>query len=512
MKIGMRLAAGFGSLLIFLVLLICIMVVRLSSIAQATDNMLKKEWRRVEAAQRVSELTHDNALLASQLYTTNDKTKADAINRAIDNNEPRISEQLDLLERLVQKRESKELVAKIRGLRNAYVKSYTAARQLLAQGRRDDAAALMDGETSSDLLALRQSIEALVELQRTQLMALGNQVRQTIDFARTLMASLGAAAVLAGIGLAYAITRSITRPLIAAVNIAETVAAGDLTSRIEVVGRDETAHLLDALKRMNASLAGLIGQVHTGSESIAAGASQIASGNSDLSARTAGQAASLEQTASSMQELATTVRQNAESAKQGNELAISASAIAVRGGDAVSQVVKTMEAISASSTQVAQITAVIEGIAFQTNILALNAAVEAARAGEQGRGFAVVAAEVRTLAQRSAAAAKEIKDLIGASVEQVRVGAAQVDAAGRTIGDVVQAVRRVKDLMGEISIASNEQQMGIEQISQAVTLLDDVTQRNAALVEQVAAAAGSLESQASDLTASTSRFRLSVSL
>jgi methyl-accepting chemotaxis protein len=326
------------------------------------------------------------------------------------------------------------------------------------------------------------------------------------------MASLGAAAVLAGIGLAYAITRSITRPLIAAVNIAETVAAGDLTSRIEVVGRDETAHLLDALKRMNASLAGLIGQVHTGSESIAAGASQIASGNSDLSARTAGQAASLEQTASSMQELATTVRQNAESAKQGNELAISASAIAVRGGDAVSQVVKTMEAISASSTQVAQITAVIEGIAFQTNILALNAAVEAARAGEQGRGFAVVAAEVRTLAQRSAAAAKEIKDLIGASVEQVRVGAAQVDAAGRTIGDVVQAVRRVKDLMGEISIASNEQQMGIEQISQAVTLLDDVTQRNAALVEQVAAAAGSLESQASDLTASTSRFRLSVSL
>jgi len=325
---------------------------------------------------------------------------------------------------------------------------------------------------------------------------------------RILMFSLTGAAMLLGAALAWLVTRSITGPLGAAIKVAETVASGDLSSQIEIRSRDETGQLLLALKNMNASLQQIVGQVHGSTDTIATASRQIAAGNLDLSSRTEQQASALEETASSMEELTSTVRQNADNARQANVLAVSASEVAVKGGQVVTQVVDTMGAINTSSKKIVDIIGVIDGIAFQTNILALNAAVEAARAGEQGRGFAVVATEVRNLAQRSAAAAKEIKQLIDASVEQVEVGSKLVDQAGLTMNELVSSVRHVTDIMGEIAAASREQEVGIEQINQAITEMDNVTQQNAALVEEAAAAAQSLQEQAGNLAQVVSVFKL----
>ncbi|MGZ5817724.1 MAG: methyl-accepting chemotaxis protein [Burkholderiaceae bacterium] len=334
----------------------------------------------------------------------------------------------------------------------------------------------------------------------------------TVDamFWTRLVSFAGGALVFMGLLTAFsiAVARSISRPLNEAVRIAQTVAAGDLTSRIEVDGDDEASQLLRALKDMNESLVRIVGEVRISTDTIATASGQIASGNMDLSARTESQASSLEKTASSMEELTSTVKQNADNARQANQLAVSASEVAVKGGSVVTQVVDTMGSINASSKKIVDIIGVIDGIAFQTNILALNAAVEAARAGEQGRGFAVVAAEVRNLAQRSAGAAKEIKTLIGDSVDKVDVGAKLVDQAGATMQEIVDSVRRVTDIMSEITAASQEQMSGIEQVNQAVTQMDSSTQQNAALVEEAAAAAQSLRDQAGKLSQVVSVFKL----
>jgi methyl-accepting chemotaxis protein-1 (serine sensor receptor) len=314
--------------------------------------------------------------------------------------------------------------------------------------------------------------------------------------------------VLLGTMICVWLLRAIARPLAEAVDVARSVAAGDLTKKIEVNSADETGQLLQALKDMNASLVKIVSEVRGGTETIATASHEIASGNLDLSARTETQASSLEETASSMEELTSTVKQNADSAWQANQLAVSASEVAVKGGAVVSQVVDTMGSINESAKKIVDIIGVIDSIAFQTNILALNAAVEAARAGEQGKGFAVVAAEVRHLAQRSAAAAKEIKSLIDDSVEKVHVGATLVDQAGATMQEIVASVKRVTDIMGEISTASREQTNGIEQVNQAIAQMDEVTQQNAALVEEAAAAAASLQDQASGLSRVVSVFRL----
>ncbi len=304
------------------------------------------------------------------------------------------------------------------------------------------------------------------------------------------------------------IGRSISRPLNTAIGIAHTVASGDLTSRIEVQGQDEVGQLLQSLKGMNASLLNIVGQVSTGTEAIAAASSQIATGNHDLSARTEQQAASLEETASSMQELTSTVKQNAEHSHQANLLAVTASEVAVKGGAVVAQAVNTMGLIHDSARKIVDIIGVIDGIAFQTNILALNAAVEAARAGEQGRGFAVVASEVRTLAQRSASAAREIKALISDSVEKINLSCLQVNQAGSTMEEIVTSVKRVTDIMEQITYASSEQSIGIDQINQAISQMDIVTQQNAILVENAATAAASLQEQASNLAYVVSVFKL----
>ncbi|MNP92334.1 Methyl-accepting chemotaxis protein II [compost metagenome] len=327
----------------------------------------------------------------------------------------------------------------------------------------------------------------------------------------TIIIAISAVALLLSIGLGIIISRSITRPLNEAVLVAQTVASGDLTSQINVKSKDETGQLLQALKDMNQSLIGIVDEVRSGTATMATASNQIASGNMDLSSRTEEQASSLEETASSMEELTSTVKQNADNARQANSLSVSASEIAVKGGQVVSEVVVTMNGINDSAKKITDIIGVIDGIAFQTNILALNAAVEAARAGEQGRGFAVVASEVRNLAQRSAAAAKEIKALIDDSVGRVDTGSKLVVQAGATMTEVVDSVKRVTDIMAEIMEASQEQSAGIEQVNQAIAQMDHVTQQNAALVEEAAAAAGSLKDQAAKLEQTVSVFKIDAS-
>ncbi|OGU11265.1 MAG: hypothetical protein A2075_13455 [Geobacteraceae bacterium GWC2_58_44] len=307
---------------------------------------------------------------------------------------------------------------------------------------------------------------------------------------------------------AWVVARRIKQALDQAIGASQRIASGDLTAHIRVESSDETGELLTSLKEMNDGLARIVGEVRNGAESIATATEEIAAGNSDLSQRTEEQASALEETASSMEELTSTVKQNADNAQAANQLAINASGVAVKGGEVINRVVRTMESITDSSKKISDIIGVIDGIAFQTNILALNAAVEAARAGEQGRGFAVVAAEVRSLAQRSAAAAKEIKSLIEDSVGKVQDGSRLVEEAGRTTQDIVTSIKRVTDIMAEISAASQEQSSGIEQVNTAITQMDDVTQQNAALVEQAAAAAESLEEQAQQLVGVVARFTL----
>jgi methyl-accepting chemotaxis protein len=380
---------------------------------------------------------------------------------------------------------------------------------LQANGRHDDAVQSLNKDLLPIFVGYRATLDDINQFQVSQTKAAAGAIAAIYRNCYLTLGSLGAAALVLGLGFGWFISRSITRPIGDAVRIAATVANGDLTQRIEANSKDETGQLLGTLKTMNDNLLKIVGNVREGSDMIATASSQIAAGNTDLSSRTEEQAASLEETASSMEQLTATVRQNAESARQGNQLAANASEVAARSGEAVGRVVDTMREIAESSTRVADITSTIEGIAFQTNILALNAAVEAARAGEQGRGFAVVAAEVRSLAQRAGVAAKEIKDLIGESVDRVKVGSDQVDEAGRTIGAVVQAVRQVTDLMGEIAAASHEQHQGIEQVNQAVTQMDQVTQQNAALVEEAAAAASSLHNHAGNLVRQVSLFKVS---
>jgi methyl-accepting chemotaxis protein len=328
---------------------------------------------------------------------------------------------------------------------------------------------------------------------------------------QAMLISLAAMLVVCALAIvgSIAFSRSVVRPLDRAVQVSRAVAGGDLTAAAPVAGKDEIADLLNALHAMQGQLSTVVANVRRNAEGVASASAEIAVGNNDLSARTEQQASALQQTAASMEELSATVRQNADNAQAANALALKASQVAVDGGEAVGRVVLTMQGISAASRKIADIIGTIDGIAFQTNILALNAAVEAARAGEQGRGFAVVATEVRSLAQRSADAAREIKALIGSSAARVDQGSAQVDQAGTTMQEVVASIRRVTDLMGEISAASQEQSAGVAQVGHAVTQMDQATQQNAALVEESAAAASSLKSQAQELVQAVAIFRLS---
>ncbi|MET0981382.1 MAG: methyl-accepting chemotaxis protein, partial [Telluria sp.] len=378
----------------------------------------------------------------------------------------------------------------------------------LREGDIDRATARMNGPMHSLAVPMTRDLSGLVKIQTSVAAADYKRSQEIVEVVRIVcLAGLVVGLAFAAL-LGWLLVRAIVRPLEEAVKIAGAVAQGDLTQRIDVRSNDETGRLMGALRDMNDSLVEIVSRVRSGTDTMATASAESADGNLDLSSRTEQQAASLEETASSMEELTSTVRQNADNARQANVLAGSASQIAGKGGAVVAQVVETMGGINASASKIVEIIAVIDGIAFQTNILALNAAVEAARAGEQGRGFAVVAGEVRNLAQRSAAAAREIKSLIDDSVGKVKHGTLLVDQAGATMKEIVESVSRVTDIMAEISAASQEQNAGIEQVNVAIVQMDQTTQQNAALVEQASAAAQSLQHEAATLARTVGAFRI----
>ena len=391
---------------------------------------------------------------------------------------------------------------------DAFLAEHPKILALSRQNKDVEARTLMKGESTKSYRQMIDLLDKLVDVNNRGSDISSKTADDTYASARIWIIGMLVVCVVAALALAIWIARLISQPLGEAVKVARQVADGDLTADIRQNSNDETGQLLGALKLMNDNLLRIVSSVRTGTDTIATASSEIATGNMDLSSRTEQQAGSLEETASAMEELTSTVKQNADNARQANQLAVSASAVAVQGGNVVGQVVDTMGSINESSRKIVDIISVIDGIAFQTNILALNAAVEAARAGEQGRGFAVVASEVRSLAQRSAAAAKEIKVLINDSVEKVGNGSKLVEQAGNTMEEVVSSVRRVTDIVGEITSAGQEQSDGIEQINLAITQMDETTQQNAALVEQAAAAAQSLQDQASHLAQVVGVFKL----
>jgi len=420
-----------------------------------------------------------------------------------------IGDKLSKLEGWIKVPEGVALLKNVNDTRARYLALRNRVVGKLKGGETDGAVSILLQEARQSQEAYEEALDKLITFQVHLMSVSGEEAESNASTSATAMIVIGLLSAGLSLFTAWFITRSIVRPINHAVRVARTVAAGDLSSHIEIRSKDEIGQLSGALKEMNQSLIKIVSEVRHGTESIATASAEIAAGNMDLSERTERQAGSLEETASSMEELTSTVRQNADNARQANQLALSASDVAGKGGAVVAQVVDTMASINDSSRKIVDIIAVIDGIAFQTNILALNAAVEAARAGEQGRGFAVVANEVRNLAARSAAAAKEIKALIGNSVDKVDAGARLVDQAGSTMSEIVLSVRRVTDIMGEIASASQEQLSGIQHINDAITEMDQATQQNAALVEQASAAATTMREQAGNLSGAVGVFKLS---
>ncbi|WP_307729111.1 methyl-accepting chemotaxis protein [Massilia sp. IC2-476] len=506
-RIGIRLGASHGVLLILMVLLTGAGAWLLRNFDSLNERIMHNA---VPKERLVTEWRHLNALNATRTalaLATGDAAQRAATQAAMRQTSERITEILKELERTVATPKGKALLADILAKRTAYI---DVRKALLAAEDAGDQAASTEGNARMQAAfdAYDATLGALAGNERKRASEMEQEIAEANSRGQLLLGVLCTVALVIAAAATVFVTRSITRPLARAVAVARTVAAGDLSSDIDTQAKDETGELLGALREMNASLRAIVGEVRSGADTIATASDEIARGNLDLSSRTEQQAGSLEETASSMEELTSAVRQNAENARQANQLALQASSVAQRGGEVIAGVTTTMSAIRESANRIVDIIGVIDGIAFQTNILALNAAVEAARAGEQGRGFAVVASEVRTLAQRSASAAKEIKALIGTSVENVGAGSRQVEQAGATMDEIVRSVARVNDIMGEITLASREQETGIEQINGAVGEMDTVTQQNAALVEEAAAAAQSLQEQAARLAEAVSVFRL----
>lgn len=507
-RITTRLAMGFAFVLLLAIIATSYALVTTRHSADATKTMMASPLAKERVVADWYAIIHSAVIRTTFIAKSTDSNLAKTFAADIANSVKSGTAKSKELEALLTLDSEKTRYAQILEKRKTYQAAKEATMAAKLAGDATGATAAFDRQFIPATNEYEKSVLDFLQLQRDAI----NQISKEIDGAYqrsfNLLIVLTILMIAIGALTAWLISRSITRPINAAVAATNRISTGDLITPVEVDGNDEIADLLRALANMKQHLSTTIGNVQLGAVSIASASSEIAAGNLDLSARTEQQAGSLEETAATMEQLTSTVKQNADNASEANQLARSASETAKKGGVAVAQVVSTMDNISASSKKIVDIIAVIDGIAFQTNILALNAAVEAARAGEQGRGFAVVAAEVRNLAQRSAAAARDIKSLIGQSVEQVTHGTTLVSDAGKTMGDIVDSVKRVTDIMSEIAAASIEQRSGIEQVNQALTEMDGVTQQNAALVEQAAAAAESLQNQAASLADAASLFRI----
>jgi len=508
MKIGTRLTAAFAIVIGLLIAVAAVGYTKIGAVHASTETILHDRYAKVALAQTVENEVNKQLRAVRTAIIATDAGVAQSELRKIEDSAPVVTAAIERLTATVHTQKGSTALQDMIDNRAKFKQREVELVELIKAGKSEDARSLLVAAILPLQTAYLQSIEAFTKTQVDGMEQFGAEASSMANTARVITVVLSGLAVLLAVGIAVLLTRSITVPIATAVKVAQTVAAGDLTSFIEVKSTDETGQLLAALKSMNQSLVRIVDQVRQSSDSIATGTGQIATGNADLSQRTEEQASNLEQTASSMEEITATVKNSAGAARAATELVASATSVATKGGTVVAQVVSTMDDIAASSRKIADITGVIDGIAFQTNILALNAAVEAARAGEQGRGFAVVAGEVRSLAQRAATAAKEIKALIGESVGRVEAGSQLVGNAGATMQDIVSHVQRVSQLIHEIGTASEEQSLGISQVSDAVNQLDQVTQQNAALVEQSAAAAESLRTQARRLTEVVGEFRL----
>ncbi|WP_454765993.1 methyl-accepting chemotaxis protein [Cupriavidus campinensis] len=511
MGIGARLSLAFCVVVLLLAAVAAVGVTAMRGMNDAMHQAVEQRLLRVIDLNRAKERVLEIGIMVRDAALTEDPAMAAQNVEKIAAIRQEVSSILEQLSGVVRASGRPEVLARFDQLtqaRSAYNGQLDLVLQQLRAGEFDGARAGLVVTLPAAQAAYFEKLDETTASGRKMAVDAVAEASGHYVFARDLLIGLSAVAAVIAALLGVAITRSVTRPAGQALDAAEALAQGRLGHAIAVRSQDEMGRMLGAMERAFGQLGLLVRGIQQAAGSIDTAAREIASGNTDLSQRTEEQAASLEQTAASMEQLTSTVRQNAENARQANQLAVNASDVATEGGRAVRSVVDTMDGISKSSARVAEIISVIEGIAFQTNILALNAAVEAARAGEQGRGFSVVAAEVRSLAQRSSSAAKEIGDLINSSVSQVKDGARQVEAAGKTMDDIVGAVRRVTDIMGEISAASEEQTAGIEQVSLAITQMESVTQQNAALVEEASAAADSLLQQAGGLVAEVTRFDL----
>ncbi|MGK5024679.1 methyl-accepting chemotaxis protein [Janthinobacterium sp. RB2R34] len=508
LKLGVRLALGFGILIAIILVTTLLSLTRLSNLNDGAHNITDNLYPNVQAASTLSYTVMDIARITRNVILLNDDKQVASNRAALEKDREVINNLTELLGKMVDSDKERELQKAVKETGVAYM-AFTDKVVALGMANKDDEArTFLYGPEYATQAAYLAALKNMTTFQEESIKQ--GSAQATAFYQNGVMTVLAFAvlAIIASMVGGYLITRSITKPLRQAVDAADRVAEGELSVPIVVDSSDEVGQLLTSLQNMQQSLIKTVANVRSNAEGVSTASLQIAQGNQDLSGRTESQASALEETAASMEQLGSAVKNNADNARQANQLAQGASTVAIQGGEVVGLVVETMKGINESSRKISDIIAVIDGIAFQTNILALNAAVEAARAGEQGRGFAVVASEVRSLAGRSADAAKEIKSLISASVERVEQGSVLVGKAGATMAEVVDSIRRVTDIMGEISSASSEQSSGVAQVGEAVTQMDHATQQNAALVEEMASAANSLKSQAEDMVQAVAFFKL----
>ena len=508
-RISVRLGACFAALIVVMCVIAAVGIKNLWMVNAATTEIVSDRYVKVALGAQMSDKINTAARSLRNAILARNPEEAKKYLDRVELNTAEVGQHMAQMDKLINTPRGRDLFGALQQSRDDYTRERKKVIDLVQQQKKDEATTQLFDHTVPVQDKYFAALKALTAFQAELMDKSVERANAASAMAVNIMLLLSVAAIVLSVLCAVLITRSITRPLNQAVAVATAVAAGDLTVQIDSTSRDETGALLSSLKTMNDNLHRIVSEVRTGTNTINTASAEIATGNLDLSSRTEQQAGALEETASAMEELTSTVKQNADNARQANTLAESASQVAIQGGSVVGEVVQTMGEINDASRKIVDIISVIDGIAFQTNILALNAAVEAARAGEQGRGFAVVASEVRTLAQRSAAAAKEIKGLIDASVERVENGSRLVEQAGSTMSEVVASVKRVTDVVAEITAASSEQSEGIEQINQAIVQMDEVTQQNAALVEQAAAAAQSLQEQSGHLCETVSIFKLS---